>query len=99
MITVNTSYKFLSTLKISEGTFNKASLDLRKIIANVISTGASGVILTHNHPSGDIKPSNSDVIATNLVKRALATIDVKLLDHIVVGKDECFSMKSVDFLG
>jgi DNA repair protein RadC len=68
------------------GTINSAAVYPRTIIENVISKGANGVILAHNHPSGETSPSSPDRNVTAKINTALSSIDVDLLDHIIVGK-------------
>ena len=99
MICLNSTGKLLSTIKLSDGTLTSSKVDVRKIVANAISTGCSGVVLTHNHPGGNVKPSNNDIVATNLVKRGLHAVDIKLIDHIIVTEKETYAMSNSDFLG
>ena len=56
--------------------------------------GAAGVILVHNHPSGDPTPSQADIAMTHAVRDALAKIDIRLHDHIIIGRRETVSLRS-----
>lgn len=99
MLALNSTGKLLSTITVSQGTLNRSRVDIRKIVANAISTGCTGVVLTHNHPGGNAMPSNNDIVATNLVKRGLNAVDIKLIDHIIVAEKETYEMSKTDFLG
>ena len=67
------------------GTLNGASVHPREIVKSVLYRNAAAVILGHNHPSGIAEPSQSDIQITRRITEALCLIDVKVLDHIVVG--------------
>ena len=68
-----------------EGTINAASVFPREIVRRALELGAAALIIAHNHPSGNPEPSRADISLTQEIKHALATIDIPLLDHIVVG--------------
>ena len=70
--------------KISQGGPTHTSADKRLILKYAIETLASGIILTHNHPSGKATPSNSDIMFTEELKKACGLFDISLLDHIIV---------------
>ena len=67
------------------GTLNQTSVFPREVVKAALARNAAGVIFAHNHPSGVAEPSQSDQILTENLKRALALVDVKVLDHFVVG--------------
>lgn len=69
------------------GTIDAASVYPREVVKAVLQANAAAVILTHNHPSGVAEPSDADRTITQRLKEALALIDVRILDHIVVGED------------
>ncbi len=69
---------------------NEVILHVRGIIQNTIELHAGNVVLVHNHPSGDITPSQTDIDTTKEIKQSLKIIGVKLLDHIVVSGDKCY---------
>jgi len=98
MICLNAGYQVLSTIKMADGTISGAECNVRKIVSTALSINAVGVILTHNHPGGNASPSKEDVIATNLAKRGLNAVDIKLIDHIIVTEKETFSLAKIDFL-
>lgn len=84
--------KALSCKRLGEGNVGSAALDIRRMVENAILSGASAVILAHNHPSGIALPSPEDYAATDRAKAALATIGVVLSDHIIVADGTFVSM-------
>lgn len=84
--------KLLACRRVGEGGVSSINVDLRKIVENALLTGASGVILSHNHPSGIALPSADDCAATVRVKEALKTVGLVLVDHIVVADGDYVSM-------
>ncbi len=76
------------------GSINSAQVYPRTVAQYCLKHNAAAVIFAHNHPSGDIQPSDSDIKLTLLLKKTLALIDVKVLDHFVVGANQTFSMAS-----
>ena len=85
--------KLLACKRLGEGGVTSANLDLRKMMEHVIATGASAVILAHNHPSGVAEPSDEDWAANRQARAALKTIRVPLIDHIVVADGDFVSMR------
>ena len=90
-IFLNTKNHVIRTEVVNEGTVDHAVVYPRTLIKRALETHASGLILVHNHPSGVSKPSKDDMELTNAVKEAASALDIKVLDHIVVAKDGCFS--------
>lgn len=84
--------KLLACRRVGEGGVSSINVDLRKIVENALLTGASGVILSHNHPSGIALPSADDCAATVRVREALKTVGLVLVDHIVVADGDYVSM-------
>lgn len=84
--------RVLCCKKLSEGGVAQASTNIRTIMENAIFSGASGVILSHNHPSGIALPSQEDVAMTLQVRSALQTVDVELIDHVIVADNDFVSM-------
>ena len=69
------------------GTINGASVHPREVVKSALSRNAAACIFAHNHPSGVADPSNADRMITNKLKDALAVVDVRVLDHVIVGED------------
>jgi len=76
---------------IAEGTVNYVIAYLRNIMEMAVEIGAANVILIHNHPSGICRPSDEDLATTREIRKALRTIEIDLLDHVIVTHDEHFS--------
>jgi DNA repair protein RadC len=74
------------------GTLSQTSVYPREVVKRALEWGAAGVILAHNHPSGTAEPSRADEFLTQTLKSALALIDVRVLDHLVVGQSEVASL-------
>ena len=85
MIALNTKGKPLGVFKISHGTVNQSICNPREIFIRALLCGASGIILAHNHPSGDETPSKEDMVVYKRIKQAGEVIGVSLLDNLVVG--------------
>jgi DNA repair protein RadC len=93
-IFLNNQNRIICFKKLFIGTLNEAVVYPREIIKYVIEYHAKNIILTHNHPSGNIEPSQADIDLTELLKKALKYIDVDILDHIVVGDVYTYSFKA-----
>lgn len=81
----------METLK--NGTVNQAIVFPRKIVERALYHNAVGVLVAHNHPSGSLEPSQEDQEVTKDIREALKTVDITLLDHIIIGGNEFFSFK------
>jgi DNA repair protein RadC len=76
---------------VHEGTIDRAVVYPRRIIESALSYHAVGLILVHNHPSGHPRPSSDDKRLTQMIFRAARTMDMKVIDHLIVGKNGHFS--------
>ena len=76
---------------ISKGGVSGTVVDIRIICKSAIENYASGIILSHNHPSGQVQPSMEDRSLTKKIKEALNFFDIKLLDHIIIGEGKYYS--------
>ena len=90
--------KLLACKRLGEGGISSTALSIRTIVENAVLTGASAVILSHNHPSGVALPSAEDMAATKQISDALKTIDVPLVDHIIVADGESVSFSQSGYL-
>ena len=90
--------KLLVCKKLGEGGVASADLDIRRLVENALLTGASSVVLAHNHPSGVALPSRDDYAATDRAKTALAVVGVALTDHIIVADGDFVSMSDSGYL-
>jgi DNA repair protein RadC len=87
LVLVDTQNRLIAVEEIAQGTINAASVYPREVVACVLRHHAAGVLLSHNHPSGVAEPSGADRLLTDRLRTALSTIDVRLIDHLVVGAD------------
>jgi len=76
---------------ISSGGLSSTTFDVKHITRHVLDTGASAVMVIHNHPSGNPLPGKSDLLYTEVLRRALSTFDIRLVDHVIVCDDRFFS--------
>jgi len=74
-------------IEISKGSVNATVVDPKEIVKAASLKSASSIILVHNHPSGETSPSQNDIELTNQIVSACAVIGVKVLDHIIIGKN------------
>ena len=85
--------------RYGEGHEGQVNLPVREIIADAARLGSAGILLAHNHPSGDPTPSPADCRATRTLARAAEAIDLTLVDHMVfAARDECQSMRRMGLL-
>ncbi len=73
------------------GTIDCVAIHPSEVVRSVISKNAKSIILVHNHPSGDVTPSSADIMVTNKINDALKSIDVTLLDHLIISKTMVYS--------
>lgn len=85
-------HRILRYEELSRGTIDGASVHTREVVRVVMETNAAAVIFSHNHPSGMAEPSQADIRVTQRIKNALALIDVKVLDHFIVGDGPAVSL-------
>lgn len=83
---VDTRLRHIGTTVVSMGTVNESSAHPRDILRPVITRGAYGFVLIHNHPSGDPSPSRADEIVTRRLVEAAKLMQVEFLDHVIIGK-------------
>ena len=77
-----------------EGTVDQAPLYIREIIQRALNLGASGLIVVHNHPSGDPTPSQADIMITHKLNAATELLNIRVLDHLIIGKGRHVSLKA-----
>lgn len=91
ILLLNRANKVVFRTSISEGTSTGTMVDVKRIIKLALDWKAEGIILGHNHPSGNVKPSTSDTNLTQKIKSACCYFDLQLLDHIIVGENVYYS--------
>lgn len=93
-VCMNHKCKVLKTVLISDGTARETQINTRKLLEAAVHTGASNMLIAHNHPEGVAAPSVADVDETNKLFHMLKNAQVKLNDHFIISGDEWFSMAS-----
>lgn len=78
--------------ELFRGTVDGASVHPREVVKQALARNATAVILAHNHPSGVAEPSQADEIITTRLRDALALVEIRLLDHLIVGDGSCISL-------
>lgn len=91
MLILGSNNQLIRDALLSQGTVNHTSVYIRELVKTVLDNFGVSVILVHNHPSGDVTPSQSDIEITKSIISALNTISVRVQDHFIVGKDKIFS--------
>ncbi len=91
LILLNRANRIISKTAISKGGISGTVVDPRLIFKQAIDHNASGIILSHNHPSGNTKPSEADIQLTKKLKEAGRTLDIDILDHIIIAGSSFFS--------
>ena len=89
---LDAQHRLIAMEEMFRGSLTQTSVYPREIVKRGLELGAAAVILTHNHPSGVAEPSRSDEMLTQTLKSALALVDMRVLDHLVVGAGEVISM-------
>ncbi len=84
--------RLIREMELSRGTLETVPMNLRGLTEACLTACAGYVVLAHNHPSNILLPSASDVSATQCVAEVLSRLEVRLLDHYIVGEDGCYSM-------
>jgi len=92
MLTLNTKLQVVGCFEISRGTVDESTIYPREIVTRALLTNAKAVILAHNHPSGTVGPSGTDISITRKVEDILTMLDIRLLDHIIIAHDQTYSM-------
>jgi len=84
--------RLLHTEELFRGTLTQTSVYPREVVLRALHHHAAAVVLAHNHPSGHVQPSGADIALTQTLRAALALVDVRVLDHIIVGAGLALSM-------
>lgn len=98
ILLLNQSNKVLGMYEVSSGGIAGTSVDLRMIFAAALKTNAVSLIMIHNHPSGQVKPSEADMQITRKVKEAGRIMDITLLDHLIITPETYYSFVDEDAL-
>lgn len=97
-IYLDSKCRVLGVEEVSVGTVNMALFHPREMIKGAILSNAVGIIVVHNHPSGDPNPSMEDILITKKLKDASSLLEIKFNDHIIVGAGRYFSFSEKEIL-
>jgi DNA repair protein RadC len=92
VVFLNAQNKVLETVEMFRGTLTQTSVYPREVAIEALARNAAAVILCHNHPSGNARPSRADEALTQTLKSALALVDVRVLDHLIVTRAKVLSL-------
>ncbi len=95
---LNNKNMILRDETISTGTVNEAKIYIRELMERVFHYGSSAIMLIHNHPSGTMKPSQDDLQITRKIKQSMDFVNVRVLDHVIVGDNAYFSFAEENLL-
>ena len=98
IIYLNNSNKVLQLSQLSKGGITGTLVDVRLAFKEALRVGAVGIILAHNHPSGTLKPSDSDIKLTAKIRKAGESLDINILDHLIITEKAYFSFADEQML-
>uniref|UniRef100_A0AAU7YMF1 DNA repair protein RadC n=1 Tax=Wolbachia endosymbiont of Oeneis ivallda TaxID=3171168 RepID=A0AAU7YMF1_9RICK len=93
VIYMNKKYRLIAEDLQNFGTVDQTSIHVREIIRRALLIGSTSIVISHNHPSGDIQPSSSDMFLTRQLAEACKSIGIELIDHIIITFSSYFSFK------
>jgi len=96
---LNRANKVIGYYRHSTGGVTSTIMDIKLIISTALKSLSSSIILAHNHPSGELKPSQEDIAITRKIKEAAKTVDLQVFDHIIIAKDGYYSLSDEGLLG
>ena len=94
---LNRGQKLIGKERVSAGGLSATVIDIKIIVKKAVERLASGIILVHNHPSGNPLPGQQDRTQTEALRRAAAVFDIALVDHIIIGKKKYFSFSDENY--
>ena len=83
----------IKRMRLSVGGFTQTTIDNKQILRNAIILGAQGIIIAHNHPTDDPRPSKADVLSTQSLEKSCAALELTLLDHIIIANSSYYSFQ------
>lgn len=95
---LGTSNKVIKKEIISKGGIMATIVDVRLVIKRALLLSSTAIVLVHNHPSGEVKPSTPDINITKKIKNAAIFFDIDLLDHVIIGDNKYFSFSDENIL-
>lgn len=91
IIFLNAKNRIVAEEVQQRGSINSVAIHPREVMRSAVMKGATAIIMVHNHPSGDVTPSRADIEVTKKIYEALATMDIRLIDHFIVSKNLVYS--------
>lgn len=91
VVYVNQANTILKVEQVGSGGLTSTTVDIRSIIKTAVAVSATGLFLCHNHPSGNLKPSEPDITMTQKVRKAAEMFDIRIQDHIILHKEDAYS--------
>lgn len=88
---IDTQHRLIAVEELFHGTLTQTSVYPREVVKRALMHNAASVMFAHNHPSGIPEPSSADIRITDVLKKALALVDVRVLDHFIVGDESALS--------
>lgn len=98
ILLLNRNNKVLGIYSLAKGGLSSCIVDVRLILSVALKTLATGIILIHNHPSGNLKPSKPDLKITEQLKLACELLEITLLDHLIITKSDYYSFSDEGIL-
>jgi DNA repair protein RadC len=98
VIYLDSGYHILGDETLEEGTVDRAAVYPRRVIDAAVRNGAAALLFVHNHPNGNVTPSGQDKTLTRALVLAATTLQIKILDHLIVSKDAVFSFRNEGLL-
>ena len=95
---LDSQQRLIALEELFRGTLTQTSVYPREVVVRALAHQAGSVVLAHNHPSGAAQPSRADEALTQTLKAALALVDVRVLDHFIVTRNEAVSMAELGLL-
>lgn len=91
---VDNKNRLIAWERVSRGTVNQAAVYPREVLALALERKAGGIIMVHNHPGGDVTPSQPDIDLTQRISRAAKDLDIRVLDHLIVTENNYYSFQA-----
>ena len=95
---LDSGYRILGDETLEEGTIDRAAVYPRRVMDAALRNRAAALLFAHNHPNGNVKPSEQDKTLTRALVLAAETLQIKVLDHVIVSKDDVFSFRKEGLL-
>ncbi|MGL4908920.1 MAG: RadC family protein [Bacteroidales bacterium] len=98
LITLNAKLHITHCCKIAQGGIDKTTVDIRLLLKSSLDHFAHSIAIAHNHPSNQVQPSQQDIELTQKIKIAATALEIRLIDHIIIGQKEYFSFTDKSLL-